>query len=84
MTNWAPLTAAAFLGLIGAGLSADTSVAGERGYDRRGYAVRDCVPYNGRFGYYGNPWCDTGSYRLEDQEFRERRYKRSRWRNSQG
>jgi hypothetical protein len=33
---------------------------------------RDCVPINGRFGYYGNPWCDTGSYRLEDVEFRER------------
>lgn len=36
-------------------------------------AVRsDCVPLNGRYGYYGNPWCDTGSYRLEDIWFRER------------
>ena len=33
---------------------------------------RDCTPINGRFGYYGNPWCDTGSYRQEDFEFRQR------------
>ena len=33
---------------------------------------RDCTPINGRYGYYGNPWCDTGSYRMGDIEFRER------------
>lgn len=35
-------------------------------------AKRDCTPINGRYGYYGNPWCDTGSHRMEDIEFRER------------
>ena len=35
-------------------------------------AARDCTPINGRYDYYGNPWCDTGSYRQEDIEFRER------------
>ncbi|HPG89159.1 MAG TPA: hypothetical protein PLD46_05865 [Hyphomicrobium sp.] len=35
-------------------------------------APRDCTPINGRYGYYGNPWCDTRSYRLEDIEYRER------------
>lgn len=35
-------------------------------------ADRDCVPINGRFGYYGNPWCDTGSSRPPDVDFRER------------
>jgi hypothetical protein len=35
--------------------------------------VRDCTPINGRYGYYGNPWCDTGSSRPPDIEFRERR-----------
>ncbi|WP_024276406.1 hypothetical protein [Hyphomicrobium sp. 802] len=35
-------------------------------------AERDCVPINGRYGYYGNPWCDTGSSRPPDIEFRER------------
>lgn len=34
---------------------------------------RDCTPINGFYGYYGNPWCDTGSYRPPDIEFRERR-----------
>ena len=34
--------------------------------------ARDCTPINGRYGYYGNPWCDTGSYRQEDVEFRAR------------
>ena len=36
------------------------------------YATRDCTPINGFYGYYGNPWCDTGSYRPADIEFRER------------
>ena len=34
--------------------------------------VRNCTPLNGRYGYYGNPWCDTGSSRPPDIEFRER------------
>lgn len=33
---------------------------------------RDCTPINGRYGYYGNPWCDTGSSRPPDIEYRER------------
>jgi hypothetical protein len=47
----------------------------------RAAAIRDCTPINGRFGYYGNPWCDTGSYRLEDLEYRQRqaRVKRKRF-----
>lgn len=32
---------------------------------------RDCTPINGFYGYYGNPWCDTGSSRPPDIEFRE-------------
>ncbi len=36
------------------------------------YATRDCTPINGLYGYYGNPWCDTGSSRPADIEFRER------------
>lgn len=39
---------------------------------------RDCVPYNGPYGYYGNPWCDTGSSRPPDIEFRERQRYRNR------
>lgn len=24
---------------------------------------RDCTPINGRYGYYGNPWCDADAFR---------------------
>ncbi len=50
----------------------------------RAYAVRDCTPINGFYGYYGNPWCDTGSYRLEDIELRqERAAARRAWEKAQ-
>lgn len=29
-------------------------------------ATRDCTPYNGPHGYYGNPWCDGGYKFAED------------------
>jgi hypothetical protein len=54
----------------------------------RGYR-RDCRPYNGPYGYYGNPWCDGGFKRPEDQMGRgfawywdgyaPRRYWKRRW-----
>ena len=47
-------------------------------------AERDCTPINGRYGYYGNPFCDTGSYRLEDIEFRQRQAAYRRWKTGQG
>jgi len=28
--------------------------------------ARDCHPFNGPFGYYGNPWCDGGYKFAED------------------
>jgi len=45
------------------------------------YETRDCTPINGFYGYYGNPWCDTGSYRPADIEFRERQraMRRQNW-----
>ena len=53
---------------------AATAEAAQRRAKASSYAIakRDCTPFNGRYGYYGNPWCDTGSYRMEDIEFRER------------
>ena len=30
------------------------------------HVERDCTPINGFYGYYGNPWCDTGSSRPPD------------------
>ena len=53
--------------------SATAAVAASKRKPVRAAKVeRDCTPINGRYGYYGNPWCDTGSYRLEDIEFRQR------------
>jgi hypothetical protein len=44
--------------LVGAGTA---SAEGSRTYraSRANSAapVKDCTPFNGRFGYYGNPWC---------------------------
>ncbi len=73
--------------LVAAALGATASLAHAAGkrtkpaYAPAGHskpAARDCTPINGRYGYYGNPWCDTGSYRQEDIEFRERQRRRAR------
>jgi hypothetical protein len=55
------LRLASVLALLVAGIAA--SGAGEyRNYkSSRGYVkaapIKDCTPFNGRWGYYGNPWC---------------------------
>ena len=69
--SWAVLILTATL-LAGA----TAALAGADRKPVRAVAVkRDCTPINGRFGYYGNPWCDTGSYRQEDNTFRQRQAK---------
>lgn len=74
-----------------------TSLLVEAGWnDRRkqGYAGRDCRPYNGPYGYYGNPYCEggftrdgeAGGYEIDLTRFfderyyydRDRRYRRYR------
>ncbi len=67
MTTKVLLTAAA-IGLAAA-LSApgDASAAGKKPQKRPPAAeARDCTPFNGPFGYYGNPWCDGGYKFAED------------------
>ncbi|HEX2841552.1 hypothetical protein [Hyphomicrobium sp.] len=51
------------LALVSLPLDAD---AGERRVKREREVARDCTPYNGPFGYYGNPWCDGGYKYAED------------------
>ncbi len=56
-----------------AALLAPPASAGEHHRQKRPQAERyerDCTPINGRYGYYGNPWCDTGSYRQPDLDYR--------------
>lgn len=44
----------------------DVFAGGKSKYNRERQAARDCTPYNGPFGYYGNPWCDGGYKFAED------------------
>jgi hypothetical protein len=36
------------------------------GGPHRALASRDCRPYNGPYGYFGNPWCEGGFKYEED------------------
>ncbi len=39
----------------------------------------NCTPYNGPFGYYGNPWCEGGYFWTEDRPLNwDGRYYRDR------
>ncbi len=58
--------------LFAPAFSADVRHPKTKHVSRKSRADSDCVPINGRYGYYGNPWCDTGSSRPPDIEFRER------------
>ncbi|MBN9291637.1 MAG: hypothetical protein J0H36_11120 [Hyphomicrobium denitrificans] len=66
----------AVLILVVTSFAASAAPRGKDGHRQKyrspAYATRDCTPINGFYGYYGNPWCDTGSYRPADIEFRER------------
>ena len=44
--------------IAAAALLAPASATGYRGYKAtRDAPVKDCTRINGRYGYYGNPWC---------------------------
>jgi len=44
--------------ITAAALLAPASAKGYRGYKAtRDTPVKDCTRINGRYGYYGNPWC---------------------------
>jgi hypothetical protein len=44
----------------------DADAAGKKSKSDRTVAARDCTPYNGPHGYYGNPYCDGGFKYAED------------------
>jgi hypothetical protein len=35
--------------------------------------VKDCTPFNGRYGYYGNPWCTPREQAAWDRWTADRR-----------
>jgi hypothetical protein len=51
-----------------AAASAVPAESRSRGYARTWKApVRDCTRLNGRFGYYGNPWCSPAEQQQWDR-----------------
>lgn len=68
----AALAACATAGILAGTFAVDAHARSKSKRYQDRWVERECRPYNGRFGYYGNPFCDTGSYRLEDMEFRDR------------
>ena len=60
---------ATFLGIAALVPVAHDAMAGRAKVKRQpdGVSVREyCRPYNGPYGYYGNPWCDGGWKYAED------------------
>jgi hypothetical protein len=67
------MTSKVLLSAVAIGLAATLSAPGDasangnkKQYKRAPAVTRDCTPYNGPFGYYGNPWCDGGYKFAED------------------
>ena len=62
------------------GQAANTAPAGAGGYrvKERAYVreapVRDCTRINGRYGYYGNPWCSAREQARFDRWSASRRW----------
>lgn len=52
-----------FLALMLAAALAVPAGAGSRNVRAWQAPVKDCTPFNGRFGYYGNPWCTPAEQR---------------------
>ena len=67
MTTKVLLTAVAIALVAALSAPGDASAAGRKPHKRPPAAeARDCTPFNGPFGYYGNPWCDGGYKFAED------------------
>jgi hypothetical protein len=79
---------------MGAAVTSE-SLAQEIGWKHRRHSeTRDCRPYNGPYGYYGNPYCEggftrdgeAGGYEIDLTRFFDSRYysddrrDRRRWR----
>ncbi len=60
------LIAAAFATVALVSAPHDAGAGGKKLKRDRTVVERDCTPYNGPFGYYGNPWCDGGWKMAED------------------
>ncbi len=60
------LTCIALVLAIGSAFAVPTE-ARSRKYVRNTPPVKDCTRINGRWGYYGNPWCSPAEQRAFDR-----------------
>ena len=58
-------------------LAGPAGAKGDRGYKAaRDAPIKDCTRINGRYGYYGNPWCTPAEQARWDQWSAQRRWVR--------
>ncbi len=78
MTSKPAISFLAFSALALAALSAPVLAGGARHSERAysAYPLKDCTRINGRWGYYGNPWCSPREQDAWDR-FEARRHARS-------
>lgn len=65
MTRYMAAVAVGAAVILSAPVDADAGAKRAKRSDDR-TAARDCTPFNGPYGYYGNPWCDGGYKYAED------------------
>ncbi len=61
-----PIACMALVLTLAAALSLPAESRGKAGY-RWQAPVKDCTRLNGRFGYYGNPWCSKAEQERWDR-----------------
>jgi len=57
----------AFAIALSAGFAAPSDAGSRRGMRTYSAPLKDCTRLNGRFGYYGNPWCSPAEQRAWDR-----------------
>jgi hypothetical protein len=58
-------------------LAGPAGAKGDRGYKAaRDAPIKDCTRINGRYGYYGNPWCTPAEQARWDRWSSARRWVR--------
>jgi len=62
-----PLSLIAIAIALSVGFSAPSDAGSRRGARIYSAPLKDCTRVNGRFGYYGNPWCSPAEQRAWDR-----------------
>jgi len=62
-----PLSLIALAIALCAGFALPSDAGSRRGVRAYTPLLKDCTRVNGRFGYYGNPWCSPAEQRAWDR-----------------